>query len=342
MSKRLIMYHTNIIEIGGVETLTYNWCEQLCKYYDITLIYKTCHIMQLYRLSHLVKCEVYDPNKTYTADICVMNCSWGGYPEAIKAKEYWQMIHANYKELLATGYIYKGWSKTTRHIAVSNTVAKVFEEIYHIKCDVIYNILGELKKTRPILKLISATRLSSEKGYHRMIKLATLLRDAGIKFRWYVFCNPEAYGVVPVQIEGIIYMRPSYDIFDYIAEADYGVQLSDTEGYSFFVNECLQYGTAMLCTNFDSVHESMVDGVQGYILPMSMENIDLERIVNKIPKGFEYTPKTTRETWTDYIGDPEYKIRKVTPVEKPVINTVQTDKPTRLIIKNLNKIRDRR
>jgi glycosyltransferase involved in cell wall biosynthesis len=222
------------------------------------------------RLNREVKVEKYDENKEYKCDLCILSSSWGGYPEAIKSKEYWQMIHANYKELLKTGYKYVGWDKTTRHIAVSNAVADNFYEIYKIKCDVIYNILDDIKKTKPILKLISATRLSGEKGYNRMVILANKLKQAGIKFRWIIFTDRNQYNVKDMDMEEVIYMKPTYDIFDYIKEADYGVQLSDTEGYSYFVNECLQYGTPMICTNFDSVYESVEDNINGYILDMNL------------------------------------------------------------------------
>jgi glycosyltransferase involved in cell wall biosynthesis len=340
---KIIIYHTNIIEIGGVEDLCYYLSQQLSKYYEVTVIYKTCHIMQLLRLSELVHCEQYDPKATYSADICILNCSWGGYPEAIKAKEYWQMIHANYKELLKTGYKYEGWSKTTRHIAVSNAVAKNFKEIYGIDCDMIYNILGDKVETKPILKLFSATRLSKEKGYDRMLILAKLLRQCGIRFRWLVFANPKLYEVVPHDMEEFIFMDVRYDIFDYMVDADYGVQLSDTEGYSYFVNKCLQYGTPLLCTCFDSVYESLVDGKNGYILPMDMK-IDkafIDKIVNHIPKGFDYKPKTTIETWTKYIGHGVKKKRVPAPslIPKQIQVVQEVSKKKNHVIKHKKVVR---
>ena len=82
-------------------------------------------------------------------------------------------------------------------------------------------------------------------------------------------------------------------------------------GYSYFINECLQYGTAMITTDFDSAYESVVDGENGYILKMDLSNLDINKIVNKIPKNFEYTPKTTVESWTSLLGNAEKRDRKV-------------------------------
>ena len=92
-------------------------------------------------------------------------------------------------------------------------------------------------------------------------------------------------------------MKPSYDLWSYIKEADYGVQLSDTEGYSYFINECLQYGTPVLCTDFPSAYESVKDGENGYILDMDLKNLDIEKIVNNIPKNFEYKEKCSEKDW---------------------------------------------
>lgn len=130
-----------------------------------------------------------------------------------------------------------------------------------------------------------------------MLKLAQELKKANIKFRWTIFTDLKLYGQRPFDLEEIVYMNPSHDFFDYIKEADYGVQLSDTEGYSYFINECLQYGTPVICTDFPSVYESVENEKNGYILDMNLSNLDLNKIVNKIPNGFKYIEKCNEEDW---------------------------------------------
>lgn len=130
-----------------------------------------------------------------------------------------------------------------------------------------------------------------------MLKLAQELKKANIKFRWTIFTDLNLYGKKPFDLEEVIYMKPSYDFWDYIKEADYGVQLSDTEGYSYFINECLQYGTPVITTNFPSVYESVEDEVNGYILDMDLKNLEIEKIVNNIPKDFIYKEKCTEKDW---------------------------------------------
>lgn len=347
---KIIIFQSSIIKIGGVETFTYNLSKQLSKYYDVLVLYINCDIGQLDRISQNCRIEKYNKNKEYICDICICASSWSGYPDSVIStkNEYWQMIHANYKELAKTGYTYKKWNKTTKHIAVSNAVRDIFNELYHENAITLYNILDDIKNSEPVLKLISATRLSGEKGYNRMIKLANELKKNNKKFIWLIFTDLVQYNVSKINIEGIIYMKPSYDIFDYIKWADYGVQLSDTEGYSYFVNECLQYGTPMITTNFDSVYESVEDGVNGYILDMDLSNLDLDKIINKKPKDFKYIPKTTINDWIKLIGKPskkeKYEYNKVGTKVRSLVNIYYVDedihanKGTEFTINNIERI----
>lgn len=130
-----------------------------------------------------------------------------------------------------------------------------------------------------------------------MLKLAQELKKANVKFRWIIFTDLKLYNQKPFDLEEIVYMKPSHDFMDYITEADYGVQLSDTEGYSYFINECLQYGTPVICTNFPSAYESVEEGKSGYILDMDLKNLDINKIVNNIPKDFKYEEKGKEEDW---------------------------------------------
>ncbi len=135
-----------------------------------------------------------------------------------------------------------------------------------------------------------------------MVKLAKILKENNIKFRWTIFTDLNLYNKKPIDLEEVIYMKPSYDFTDYIKEADYGVQLSDTEGYSYFINECLQQDTPVICTNFPSAHESVEDGVSGYILDMDLSNLNLDKIVNNIPNNFVYKEKCTEKDWINFLN----------------------------------------
>lgn len=329
---KLILYHNNLLKFGGVDTFVYNFVKKMNKYFDILFLYTTADKNNLERIKKYVKTEQYSKDKKYICDICICASAWGQYPDSVIAKSgrYIQMVHADYIKAKEIGFIYNKWHKTTEHIGVSNYVCKIFKELYpNEKITRIYNILDEVKETKPILKLISATRVSKEKGYERMLKLAQELKKANIRFRWTIFTDLNLYNQKPFDLEEIVYMKPSHDFFDYIKESDYGVQLSDTEGYSYFINECLQYGTPVICTNFPSAYESVENEKNGYILDMNLSNLDINKIINNIPKNFLYKEKCSEKDWIALINK---KVeRKNKNMYKVIAKQDYTDKRPELI-----------
>lgn len=90
------------------------------------------------------------------------------------------------------------------------------------------------------------------------------------------------------------------DIIDYIANADYLVQLSDNEGYCYSVIEALTAGVPVLvtpCPVFDELQ--IKDGEHGYFLPFDMKNLPLNKIYNNIPQ-VQYTPPKDR--WDELLA----------------------------------------
>lgn len=339
---KIILYHSNPLKFGGVDTFDYNFCKALKNKYHLIFLYKEGNIDTINRIKNLgVQVEKYNDKKIYTCDICLSSSSWGGYPETVYATtgRYIQMIHADYKEAKKTGFIYKKWRKTTEHVAVGQHVYNVFKKLYpKEKIVKIYNLLDDVKDTKPVLKLISATRLSQEKGYNRMLKLARELKKNNVKFRWTIFTDLELYKQERIGMDEIVYMKPSHDLFDYIVEADYGVQLSDTEGYCYFVNECLQYGTPVISTNYPSAYEIVEDGKNGYIVDMDLKNLDIDKIVNNIPVNFNYKEKGTKKDWINLF---EKKVRYNQKKYKIVANCNYEDKKPEMIVEGVFEYNDK-
>ena len=166
MLKDIILYHNNLLKFGGVDTFVYNFTKKLSKYYNITFLYSTADEENLKRIKQYVKTEKYNKDIKYICDICIYASAWGIYPENVIAKSgrYIQMVHADYIKSKEVGFIYNKWHKTTEHVGVSDYVCKVFKQLYpNEKITRIYNILDDKQETKPILKLISATRVSKEK-----------------------------------------------------------------------------------------------------------------------------------------------------------------------------------
>ena len=304
--------HFNII--GGIET----YCYELSKKYkdkDIVFVYSdpTSDKKQLARIRKYAR-VIYQP---YTAKEPIkckkLFIMYRSRIDLFEPDEIVQVIHADYKAQNLKPNLDERISK---YYAVSRAVAESYEEISGLKVEVCYNPLS-IEKPKKILKLISATRLTKEKGKERMIKLAQELDKANIPYEWRIFTNDS----IPIPNPNIIYMKPRLDIRDYIADADYLVQLSDTEAFSYSVLESLSVGTAVIVTNIPCFEEMGVkNGINGYILDFSMENIPIEDIYKNIPK-FTYK----------YVGDRYNELL----IDDP--NTYKPDILIKAICKNIPK-----
>lgn len=181
---KLILYHNNLLKFGGVDTFVYNFTKKMSKYIDILFLYTTANAENLERIKKYVKAEKYSKDKKYVCDICVCASAWGEYPDSVIAKtgRYIQMVHADYIRAKEVGFTYKKWNKTTEHVGVSEHVCKIFKQLYpNEKITRIYNILDDKKETKPILKLISATRVSKEKRIRKNVKISTRIKKSKYK-----------------------------------------------------------------------------------------------------------------------------------------------------------------
>lgn len=275
--------HFNII--GGIET----YCYELAKKYhkkDITFVYsdETSDRKQLNRIRkycRVIKQPFTATNKIKCKKLFVMyRCKI----DLFEADEIIQIIHADYEAQKLKPNLDK---RIKEHYAVSKSVAESYERISGVKVGVAYNPLT-IEKPKKILRLISATRLTKEKGKERMIKLANELDKAGIPYEWRIFTNDS----LPIPNENVIYMKPRLDIRDYIADADYLVQLSDTEAFSYSVLESLCLGTPVIVTKIPSFIEMGVENeINGYILDFNMKDIPIHQIYENIPKFSFKAPK---------------------------------------------------
>ena len=328
--KKVIFYQSAFHQIGGVETMAYNWCWWLRNYFDITILYYSADPERLKKMSKLVKMEVYDENKTYECDIFIRNSVWGKIPKNIKANRMIEMRHANYKYLLEQGLLYQQYKDMgiKEIVGCGEFVSKMSNEVLHDNPTTIKNILLPKKETNKVLHLISCTRLDPAKGWNRMLKLCEMMRNAGIKFEWNIFTNSTNY---KCNYEEVHFWKQRYDIWDYIADADYTVLLSDSEGLPYTVQESLQYQVPCIVTDVGGCTELIKDGVNGYVVPLDM-NFDINKIT-KIPKCPEYDNHSL-EDWLNYLGY-EGKIDK-----EEIIKKAKEEKEIMVKVRALIKFND--
>ena len=232
--KKIIFYQSNFCQMGGVETMAYNWCWWLRNFFDITVLYCTGDYKRIQLMKRLVKLEKYEEGKTYECDIFIRNSVWGTIPQNIKAKRMIEMRHANYKYLLDKGLLYQQYKDMgiNEIVGCGEYVSKMSDEVLHDHPTTIKNILLPRKETNKVLRLISCTRLDPAKGWERMLKLCEMMKQANIKFEWNVFTNAFSY---KSPYDELHLWKSRTDIWDYLADADYTVLLSDSEGLPYTV-----------------------------------------------------------------------------------------------------------
>ena len=302
-----VFYIANINAIGGVESMFYNMARKYGKTHDITIIYRTGDAKQVARLKALVRCVRWTDGMRIKCEKAFFNLN-KDIIGSVDADEYYQIIHADYK---AYKLSYDYHPTVHKFIAVSENSRKSFVEISgENDVQMSYNPIV-VDKPKKMLRLISPTRLTWEKGMGRMRILAERFESAGIHYTWEVFTNDRDR----IDNPNFVYRPATLDILPHIANADYLVQLSDTEGYSYSILEALCVGTPVIITDFPSAAEmQVVNGVNGFILPMDMSDIPLDAIYKGLKK-FKYTPHEDR--WGEILapGKSSYEEEKELPVK---------------------------
>lgn len=125
-----------------------------------------------------------------------------------------------------------------------------------------------------------------------MITLASKLKEKGIPFQWLVFTNDTKKAEIQeLGIDEFIFMNPVLNISDYIADADYLVQLSrNGEGFGYAPCEALSLGIPVICTPCDAFKEiGIKDKENAIVLNFDMDNIDVD-LIYKSRLKFKYEP----------------------------------------------------
>mgnify|MGYP003307831845 CR=1 FL=1 len=166
-----------------------------------------------------------------------------------------------------------------------------------------------IEKTKPLM-FVSATRLTPEKGWDRMVSLAKALDENNVNYLWYVFTNSNKPGT-----KNMIMLPPRYDITDKIGGFDAFIQLSDNEGFCLSIVEALLQGVPVIATDLPVLREIGLNDGNSVILPFDMSDIPIERIENIDKLKFDY--KQPKDKWGSVLDK--------TPIDNELIEVVACD-----------------
>lgn len=272
----VVIYTKFLEKIGGIET----WVYYIAKKYNIgqiTILYTRADSEQLKRLEPHINLIQYTGQKIKCNKI-IFTMAQTVEPDLYEnAKEKYLLVHANYGKVYNYGY--EKFPEMDKVYAVSDVARDCLQKLTEQEVFTLYNPV-EVDKPKKLLKLISATRLTQEKGAERIELMSKKLDEAGIPYIWLIFTDrpPEKVS------KNIILMKPRYNMSDYIVQADYGVQLSSDESFCLFVQECLKLKVPVIVTDLPIYKEVGITAKEAYKLKLDLSNLDVEKIYNNIPK----------------------------------------------------------
>ncbi len=288
---QVALYIFQLNAIGGIETFILNFAKLMSRYYDIALVVSNCPSQYMMQAMKYVRVIQNKPGQTVVCDTLIMLRILDSKPDNIIYKKSIQMCHA---------------CKTNNEWRIPqdcDTVVNVSEVSRDSFGDeggmVIHNLIDvQLKKT---LLLMSATRIPApDKGNYekRMRKLCEMLRDADIPFLWLNFSE----GTMRDMPKGFYNLGITYGVQDFMQKADYVVQLSDSEAFSYTILEALTINTPVIVTPFPSAREMGIeDGVNGYIVPFDM-GFDVNRLLDVPSFTYRYNVDAIVNQWRKLLG----------------------------------------
>lgn len=181
---------------------------------------KYCRVYQLHPEDR-IKCKVMVIN--FDSSVC----------NQVDEGKIYMTLHADYSNKIYNGGHPNFVDRIDGYIAITKGIQNWLKKECNIDSQLIYNPL-EIEDSRPLV-LVSATRMSKQKGRDRTEALAKALNDVGVNYVWYIF-TPD---INAIENPNIIYMQPRMDLERFITTlgTDYIVQLSDSEGLSYTINE---------------------------------------------------------------------------------------------------------
>ena len=300
MKKSICFYYHHFNEIGGVEVAILNLIERLHNDYDITIAYsaKDSSIEMLIKLSQYA--SIVNLNHKELEVDTVVYCSIYCVKDKIKAKNQLRWMHGCLTDMkvklpketidnyIAVGKVCK------EQLDVQLTNQKSILIYNEIKSD-IHNLANEHIPEQKPLTLVTVSRISREKGFERMLKVAEKLK--GIDYIWHIvgsgYDKKYEEHIKKLAPDNWVFHGKLENPFSYIKNADFLLQLSDYEAFGFVLLEALILGTTVVTTNYSSASE-MINETNGYIIKKDLTDFTPELLVKK---EFTHKHKSGFEQW---------------------------------------------
>lgn len=289
-------YFRHLNKIGGIESHLRYLAMTYAHKYEITVFFKTADMEQLDNLRRYVRC-VQITDKDFVRCKRLFCCFNREILNQCEAEKKYLVLHGDYKNMLERGQLSVGVlpidDRIDEYLGVSQLVCDSWYEVSGIKARNVFEpvVLEDVEK--PLL-FVSATRLTPEKGWTRMLELAEALDNANVNYTWFVYTNSDR----PAS-KNMVMLPPRMDIANKIGAYDAFIQLSDNEGFCLSIAEALLRKVPVIATDLPVLKELGLNDTNSIILPFDMKDIPVERIRNIKKLKFSY--KLPKEKWDEVL-----------------------------------------
>ena len=297
----VVLYVNFIMSVGGIETFVHSFCKAMSKYYHITYVVNRApevHVREMEKVTEVIWNQ---PDREIICDTLIRLRIIDNIPQNIKYKKTIQMCHA-----CRTNPRWHIPQDNDYIVTVSETSRKSFEKEGN-RAETIHNLI-DMDHKKPLV-LMSATRIpAADKGNNekRMMQLAKMLEEEKIPYIWLNFSDGELRDAP----KGFHNMGLVMNASDYFTMADYIVQLSDSEAWSYTVLEALTQKVPVIVTPFPSGAEmGIIDGYNGYVVPFDMK-FDVRRLLEVPEFEYDYDNDAIIEQWRKLIAKKPIKTKQ--------------------------------
>lgn len=234
------------------------------------------------------------PEKEYDLAIAFIEGGSAYYvSDHVKAKKKAVFLHIDYQ---LSGYTrrldsdcYPGFDQI---FPVSEETMKSFLQVYpecRDKTHVFHNIVNQ-KRIRERaelpggfsddydgIRILTVARLTKQKAYPISIEAMRLLKDAGVKARWYVLGDgeekknlEELIGAKGLQ-EDFVLLGTTDNPYPYFKQTDLYVHATAYEGKSIAIQEAQTLACSIIVSDIISNRQQVEDGVDGLVCPLDAE-----------------------------------------------------------------------
>ena len=129
------------------------------------------------------------------------------------------------------------------------------------------------------ISIVTVGRLTKPKNYLLAVDAAKVLKDKGVSFKWFFVGEGEMRPAIEGRIreleldQNVYLLGLKENPYPYMAKADIYVQTSSFEGFGMTIAEAKILQRPVVSTNFDIVHDQIIDRKNGVIAEMTPESV---------------------------------------------------------------------